>query len=81
MLINRQNLSVQLAAEQDTIRQVLQIYRQGCNCILDDLFRAQEARMELYRQQMSSVKEQHTQICQELIRGLQELDHRVQQGA
>lgn len=37
--------------------------------------------MELYRQQMSSVKAQHTQICQELIRGLQELDHRVHQGA
>lgn len=81
MLIDRKNLSVQLAAEQDTIRQVLQIYRQGCNRILDDLFKAQEARMELYRQQMSSVKEHHTQICQELIRGLQELDHRVQQGA
>lgn len=59
---------------------MLQIYRQGCNRILDDLFRAQEARMQLYRQQMASVKEQHTQICQELIQGLQELDHRVQQG-
>ncbi|KAJ5390904.1 uncharacterized protein N7496_001972 [Penicillium cataractarum] len=67
----------QLAAEQHTIRKVLQIYRQGCNRILDDLSRAQEARMQLYRQQMSSVKEQHTQICQELIQGLQELDHRV----
>ncbi|KAJ6116032.1 hypothetical protein N7523_006449 [Penicillium sp. IBT 18751x] len=73
-----QQLSTQLAAEQDTIRDVLQIYRTGCHRILDDLFRAQEVRMELYRQQMSSVKEQHTQICQELIRGLQELDDRVQ---
>jgi hypothetical protein len=73
-------LSTQLAAEQDTIRDVLQIYRAGCHRILDDLFRAQEVRMELYRQQMSSVKEQHTQICQELIRGLQDLDDRVQQG-
>ncbi|KAJ5670778.1 uncharacterized protein N7477_006141 [Penicillium maclennaniae] len=73
-----QQLSTQLAAEQDTIRDVLQIYRTGCHRILDDLFQAQEVRMELYRQQMSSVKEQHTQICQELIRGLQELDDRVQ---
>ncbi|KAJ5178745.1 hypothetical protein N7492_001955 [Penicillium capsulatum] len=64
---------------QDT-NQVLQIYRQGCNRILDDLFEAQEVRMELYRRQMTSVKTQHTQICQELIRGLQEMDRRVQQG-
>lgn len=48
--------------------------------MLQDLFRAQEVRVELYQQQMSSVKEQHTQICQDLIRGLQELDNRVQQG-
>ncbi|KAJ5211492.1 uncharacterized protein N7498_003138 [Penicillium cinerascens] len=79
LLETNQQLSTQLAAEQDTIRDVLQIYRMGCHRILDDLFRAQEVRMELYRQQMSSVKEQHTQICRELIRGLQELDDRVQQ--
>ncbi|CEJ56693.1 hypothetical protein PMG11_02893 [Penicillium brasilianum] len=80
LLETNQHLSIQLAAEKDTIRKVLQIYRKGCNRILDDLSRAQEARMQLYRQQMSSVKEQHAQICQELIQGLQELDHRVQQG-
>lgn len=72
-------MSSQLATEQATIRQVLQIYRQGCNRILDDLYQAQEVRMQMYRQQMASVKTQHTQICQELIRGLQELDRRVQQ--
>ncbi|OQD76051.1 hypothetical protein PENDEC_c005G01650 [Penicillium decumbens] len=75
-----EQLSTQLATEQDTIRDVLQIYRMGCHRILDDLFRAQEERMQLYRQQMSSVKEQHTQVCRDLIRGLQELDDRVQQG-
>jgi hypothetical protein len=37
--------------------------------------------MELYQKQMASVKEQHTEICQDLIRGLQELDCRVQQGS
>jgi hypothetical protein len=80
MLNVLQRLSTQLAAEQDSVHEVLQIYRQGCSRMLEELFRAQEVRMELYRQQMASVKEQHTQICQDLIRGLQELDHRVQQG-
>ncbi|KAJ5093093.1 hypothetical protein N7456_008954 [Penicillium angulare] len=80
LLETNQRLSSQLAAEQETIRQVLQIYRQGCNRILDDLFQAQKIRMNLYQQQMTTVKEQHREICQDLIRGLQELDHRVQEG-
>jgi hypothetical protein len=75
-----QNLSIQLAAEKETITRVLEIYRQGCGRILDDLFQAQEARMQLYRKQMQCVKEQHADICQDLVRGLQELDRRVQQG-
>lgn len=77
-LTNQQRLSNQLAAEQETIRQVLHIYRQGCNRILDDLFQAQQVRMDLYQQQMTAVKEQHRQICQELVQGLQDLDHWVQ---
>ncbi|KAJ5705321.1 hypothetical protein N7536_001010 [Penicillium majusculum] len=74
------HLSTQLAAEKATISRVLEIYRDGCSRILDDLFQAQEARMQLYRQQIQSVKEQHADICQDLVRGLQELDRRVQQG-
>ncbi|KAJ5373010.1 hypothetical protein N7517_005016 [Penicillium concentricum] len=74
------HLSTQLAAEKATISRVLEIYREGCSRMLDDLFQAQEARMQLYRQQMQSVKEQHADICQDLVRGLQELDRRVQQG-
>ncbi|KAJ5229243.1 hypothetical protein N7489_009951 [Penicillium chrysogenum] len=74
------HLSTQLAAEKATVSRVLEIYREGCSRILDDLFQAQEARMQLYRQQMQSVKEQHADICQDLVRGLQELDRRVQQG-
>ncbi|KAJ5824960.1 DAHP synthetase I/KDSA [Penicillium robsamsonii] len=70
------HLSTQLAAEKATISRVLEIYREGCSRILDDLFQAQEARMQLYRQQMHVVKEQHADICQDLIRGLQELDRR-----
>ncbi|KAJ5336680.1 uncharacterized protein MYU51_005739 [Penicillium brevicompactum] len=74
------NLSTQLAAEKATITRVLEIYREGCGRILEDLFQAQEARMTLYKQQMQHVKEQHTEICQDLVRGLQELDRRMQQG-
>ncbi|KAG0157186.1 hypothetical protein PDIDSM_4371 [Penicillium digitatum] len=74
------HLSTQLAAEKATISRVLEIYREGCSRILDDLFQAQEARMQLYQQQVQSVKEQHADICQDLVRGLQELDRRVQQG-
>jgi hypothetical protein len=48
--------------------------------MLDDLFQAQESRMQLYRQQMQYVKEQHADICQDLVRGLKELDRRVQKG-
>jgi hypothetical protein len=76
--MNEKRLSSQLAAEQETIRQVLHIYRQGCNRILDDLYQAQQVRMGLYQQQMTVVKEQHHQICRELVLGLQDLDHRVQ---
>lgn len=47
--------------------------------MLQGLFQAQELRMELYQKQMVSIKEQHTDICKDLIRGLQELDYRVQQ--
>ncbi|KAJ5607821.1 hypothetical protein N7537_004440 [Penicillium hordei] len=74
------HLSTQLAAEKATVSRVLEIYREGCSRILDDLFEAQEARIQLYRQQMQSIKEQHADICQDLVRGLQELDRRVQQG-
>ncbi|CAG7973556.1 unnamed protein product [Penicillium salamii] len=74
------NLSEQLAAEKATITRVLGIYREGCGRILDDLFKVQEARMQLYKQQIQQVKEQHADICQDLVRGLQELDRRVQQG-
>jgi len=49
--------------------------------MLQDLVRAKELRMELYQRQMASVKKQHTEICQDLIRGLQELDCQLQQGS
>ncbi|KAJ6101485.1 hypothetical protein N7499_001115 [Penicillium canescens] len=72
------HLSTQLAAEKATITQVLEIYRKGCSQILDDLFKAQEVRMQMYHQQMQYVKGQHAIICEDMVRGLQELDRRVQ---
>jgi hypothetical protein len=59
---------------------VLEIYRKGCGQILDDIFKAQEARMHMYQQQMQYVKGQHAIICEDMVRGLQELDRRVQRG-
>ncbi|KAJ5634163.1 hypothetical protein N7528_002005 [Penicillium herquei] len=81
LLQTNERLSSQLASEQDTIHQVLQIYQQGCNRILDELLQAQQVRMGLYQQQITTVKEQHRQVCQDFIRGFQELDHRVQNGS
>lgn len=79
-LIFGQTLSSQLAAEQEMIQQVLQIYRQGCNRILEELSEAHRVRTNLYQQQMASVRNQHHAICQDLIRGFQELDDRFQEG-
>ncbi|KAJ5727585.1 hypothetical protein N7493_005405 [Penicillium malachiteum] len=81
LLQTNERLSSQLATEQDTIHQVLQIYQQGCNRILDELLQAQQVRMDLYQQQITTVREQHRQVCQNFIRGFQELDHRVQNGS
>ncbi|OQD83733.1 hypothetical protein PENANT_c015G01520 [Penicillium antarcticum] len=60
------HLSTQLAAEKATITQVLEIYRKGCGQILDDLFQAQEVRMQMYQQQMQYVKGQHALICEDM---------------
>ncbi|KAJ6028238.1 hypothetical protein N7540_003814 [Penicillium herquei] len=81
LLQTNERLSSQLATEQDNIHQVLQIYQQGCNRILGELLQAQQVRMGLYQQQMTTVKEQHRQLCQDFIRGFQELDHQVQDGS
>ncbi|KAJ5717489.1 hypothetical protein N7488_003135 [Penicillium malachiteum] len=81
LLQTNERLSSQLATEQDTIHQVLQTYQQGCNRILDELLQAQQVRIGLYQQQITTVKEQHRQVCQDFIRGFQELDHRVQNGS
>lgn len=74
-----QRLTHQLEQEKGTIGQVLDSYRQGCHQVMDQLFKAHEERIELYRQQMQSVRKQHSDLCQDLIRRLEENDRRIQE--
>ncbi|KAF7719024.1 Uncharacterized protein PECH_000204 [Penicillium ucsense] len=76
---NRQ-LATQLATEHETMQSVLQGYRQGCQQILNDLARAQQARIEIMQQQVSRINEQHAQICRDLRQDLEELDCRLLQN-
>lgn len=72
-----QRFTQKLEDEKDTITRVLDSYRQGCNQVFDQLFKAHEERIELYRQQMAAVKQQHRDLCQDLMRRLQENDKRI----
>lgn len=74
-----QRLSHQLENEKGTISQVLDSYRQGWHQVMDQLFKAHEERIELYRQQMQAVRKQHSDLCQDLIRRLEENDKRIQE--
>lgn len=68
-----------LEGEKETISQVLDTYRQGCHQFLNQLFHAHEQRIELYRQQMASVRQQHEDICRDIIHQLEENDKRIQE--
>lgn len=74
-----QRLTHQLEQEKGTIGQVLDSYRQGCHQVMDQLFKVHKDRIELYRQQIQSVREQHSDLCQDLIRRLEENDRRIQE--
>ncbi|EPS29582.1 hypothetical protein PDE_04532 [Penicillium oxalicum 114-2] len=74
---NNQDLSKQLAAEKQTLQSVLQIYRQGCQRILNDVARAQQTRMHLLQQQVCLVNEQHAEICRELRQDLEGTDDKL----
>ncbi|XHF98374.1 hypothetical protein AWENTII_001927 [Aspergillus wentii] len=65
--------------EKNTVSRVLENYREGCHRVLDQLFEAQEQRIELYRQQMITVKQHHAGLCRDLIRRLEENDKRIQE--
>lgn len=79
LLHTSERLTHQLEHEKGTISQVLDSYRQGCHQVMNQLFKAHEERIELYRQQMQSVRKQHSDLCQDLIRRLEENDRRIQE--
>lgn len=47
------------------------MYRRDCHRVLDQLFEAQEERIRLCQQQMNSIREHHTEVCQELMQRLE----------
>lgn len=51
---------------------MLNTYKQQCHTVLDQLFDAQMERIRLCKQQMDSIKQQHANVCQGLIRRLEE---------
>ena len=56
---------------------MLETYRQGCSQVLDQLFQAHEERIELYKQQIVSVRRQHRDLCQDLVRQIEDNDSRI----
>lgn len=72
-----QTFSNQLEDERIAITRVLETYHQGCNQVLDQLFQAHEERIELYKQQILSVRRQHRDLCQDLIRQVEDNDRRI----
>lgn len=61
-----------LADERRQIEQVLETFQKETSQILDQLFEAQERRIELHRQQVQAVRMHHTELCQNLIKQLQD---------
>lgn len=45
--------------------------------MLDQLFQAHEERIELYKQQIVSVRRQHRDLCQDLVRQIEDNDSRI----
>lgn len=61
-----------LAEEKKQIEQVLNTFQAETARILDQLFEAQERRVELHRQQVRAVRQHHSELCQDLIKQLQD---------
>ncbi|RJE18978.1 hypothetical protein PHISCL_08686 [Aspergillus sclerotialis] len=57
--------------EQGTINRVLELYLEGCHRILEQLGKAQEERIAVYRQQMNSIKEHQADLCRDFVRRLE----------
>ncbi|KAL4884424.1 hypothetical protein BJY04DRAFT_182458 [Aspergillus karnatakaensis] len=77
LLDNNRHLSHQIKNERATVRKVLDGYREQCHTILEELYQAQVQRIRLCKLQMESVKQQHAEVCQELISRLEEDEERL----
>jgi hypothetical protein len=55
-------------------------YREQCHSVLDQLFKAQIERTRLCKQQIDSIKQQHADVCQDLIRRLKENERTLAAG-
>ncbi|KAL5336276.1 hypothetical protein BJX70DRAFT_373177 [Aspergillus crustosus] len=72
LLDNNKRLARQIESERTTVKKVLDGYKEQCNGVLDQLYEAQLQRIRLCKQQMVSIKQQHTNVRQELISRLEE---------
>ncbi|PYH99924.1 hypothetical protein BO71DRAFT_85540 [Aspergillus ellipticus CBS 707.79] len=79
LLATSKHLIREIESERKTIGQVLETYRQDCHQVLDRLFEAQEERIRLCEQQLKSIRQHHTEVCQDLIHRLEQNEQQVQE--
>ncbi|GIK02090.1 hypothetical protein Aspvir_006133 [Aspergillus viridinutans] len=77
LLITNEHLLHGLNKERAAIDKFLNSYRQQYNRVLDQLVKRQEERIKLCKQHMKAIKSHHSDLCQELIRRLQEHEQRL----
>ncbi|KAF7167093.1 hypothetical protein CNMCM5623_000532 [Aspergillus felis] len=77
LLITNEHLLHGLNKEKAAINKFLNSYRQQYNRVLDQLVKRQEERIKLCEQHIKAIKSHHSDLCQELIHGLQEHEKRL----
>ncbi|GFG22636.1 hypothetical protein IFM61606_02500 [Aspergillus udagawae] len=77
LLITNEHLLHGLHKERTAINKFLNSYRQQYNRVLEQLVKRQEERIKLCKQHMKAIKSHHSDLCQELIRQLQEHEQRL----
>ncbi|GAA83547.1 similar to An01g06160 [Aspergillus luchuensis IFO 4308] len=78
LLATSEHIIQEIESEKKTINEVLEMYRRDCHRVLDQLFEAQEERIRLCQQQMNSIREHHTEVCQELMQRLERDEKQLQ---
>ncbi|KAE8419437.1 hypothetical protein BDV36DRAFT_251626 [Aspergillus pseudocaelatus] len=81
LLESRKRLMRELETEKQTVNGVLETYRRQCHGVLDQLFEAQEERINLCKQQMDVIRDHHTNVCQEIIQRLEETERYARKRA